>query len=190
MLTLDGRIIGTITDVFPPLQVDDNLYSYEQFMAWSTQIWELVSARTPEYELASDLFYQLVTCGGESSRILSKIPSSSRPGVEDARRYWTIASGQDHELFAAEPKVSAFMEAMAPATCRRLCITSLGHLGWVPPVAEKGDQICTFNGAPLCYVIAPCGGGYYNLIGSCYVQGLMFGEAAELDPELQKINLY
>ena len=190
MLALNGRIIGTITDVFLPLKVDDNLYSYEQFMAWSTQIWDLVSARTPEYEHASEVFYQLVTCGGESSRILSKIPSSSRPSLEDARRYLTIASGQDHELFAAEPNVSAFLEAMAPATCRRLCITSSGHLGWVSPVAEKGDQICIFDGAPLCHVIAPCGGGYYNLIGSCYVQGLMFGEAVDLDLELRKINLY
>ena len=190
MLALNGRIIGTITDLFPPLKVDDNLYSYEQFMAWSTQIWDLVSARTPEYEHASEVFYQFVTCGGESSRILSKIPSRSRPGLEDARRYLTIASGQDHELFAAEPNVSAFMEAMAPATCRRLCVTSSGHLGWVPPVAEKGDRICIFDGAPLFYVITPCGGGYHNLIGPCYVQGLMFGEAVDLDLELQKINLY
>lgn len=89
---------------------------------------------------------------------------------------------------------------------KRLCSTTEGRLGWVPRRAKPGDLICVFDGGDMPFLIRPRNeepgklsfaywyrrlSGYqspslnfspdpeYVLVGQCYVQGLMDGEAPE-----------
>jgi len=65
-----------------------------------------------------------------------------------------------------------------------LCITEKGFLGSVPWSAEEGDDIVVFSGGELPFVIRRRegegegeDGEGYRFIGSCYVHGIMHGEA-------------
>lgn len=74
---------------------------------------------------------------------------------------------------------------------RRFCLTAEGRLGFVPDCARPGDLICVFDGADVPHVIRPRAKQYppppgeatfksdpeYVLVGECYMQDLMNGEA-------------
>ena len=188
MLGLKGRIIGTITNLVPEIHVANHPYSYGELKAWTVKILDLISIHAPNDGQTHEMFYQLVTCGGEKSGAMSiAISPKQRPSLEDAQDYLATILDKQGSLYS-DINSRTFLDSMAPALCRKLCTTSSGNIGWVPPIAEIGDQISVFDGARLPHVIASCGGGYHNLIGSCYLQGLMYGEV--LDVEAETINLY
>ncbi|KAH7161688.1 heterokaryon incompatibility protein-domain-containing protein [Dactylonectria macrodidyma] len=60
---------------------------------------------------------------------------------------------------------------------RRFCRSEKGRFGWVPRYAMRGDTICVFEGGMTPHVIRRERNGRYKLVGDCYVQGLMLGEA-------------
>jgi len=64
---------------------------------------------------------------------------------------------------------------------RHLSETQNGRLGSMPKGTKVGDKICILYGGNLPYVIRPCGEGKYTLVGDCYVNGLMYGEAMDMD---------
>jgi hypothetical protein len=76
---------------------------------------------------------------------------------------------------------------------RKLMTTVRGYLGLVPDIAELGDVICVLPGCSTPLIIRPGMGGYFNLIGECYVHGLMEGEVMEWlesgEVQLKTINL-
>jgi hypothetical protein len=76
---------------------------------------------------------------------------------------------------------------------RKLMTTARGYLGLVPWVAELGDMICVLPGCSTPLIIRPGTGGYFNLIGECYVHGMMEGEVMEWlesgEVQLETINL-
>jgi hypothetical protein len=45
----------------------------------------------------------------------------------------------------------------------------------VPSATRKGDIICILNGGRVPYVLRPSGEFAYELVGECYVHGLMHG---------------
>jgi hypothetical protein len=68
---------------------------------------------------------------------------------------------------------------------RRLCITSEGYLGIVPPFANLGDTIWAFAGAPNPYVLRASSIDRkpmtrHELVGVCYIEGIMNGELENL----------
>jgi hypothetical protein len=72
---------------------------------------------------------------------------------------------------------------------RRLMRTSTGLLGLVPQKAQAGDLICVLFGCSLPLVLRPQDGRYI-IIGECYVDGLMEGQAiTEMEEgKLQKMD--
>jgi hypothetical protein len=52
----------------------------------------------------------------------------------------------------------------------------------VPEGAEHGDIICVLAGGRVPYVLRPCDDGFYRLVGECYVDGAMHGEALKDRP--------
>jgi hypothetical protein len=68
--------------------------------------------------------------------------------------------------------------------CRGLCLFILenGSYGLCPPETTDGDIVCLLLGGKAPFVLRPTqyqgGKGYFNLIGDCYVNGIMSGEAA------------
>lgn len=77
---------------------------------------------------------------------------------------------------------------------RRLCITRGDRFVWAPSrghsSTDTGDKIAIFKGGRVPYVIRPRGDGSYTLVGECWVEGLMEGEAVEApDFKLEEIVL-
>jgi hypothetical protein len=62
----------------------------------------------------------------------------------------------------------------------QFCITRDDRLSWVPKITEIGDRICVIRGANVPYVLRPKENGKFALVGECWVQGLMEGEALNL----------
>lgn len=66
----------------------------------------------------------------------------------------------------------------------RFCCTTRGRLAVAPATTEVGDVICIFYAAHVPYVLRPvgdAGSGHFNLLGPCYVHGLMDGEAMKME---------
>ncbi|KAF9475910.1 hypothetical protein BDN70DRAFT_897796 [Pholiota conissans] len=62
---------------------------------------------------------------------------------------------------------------------RSFAITSLGYLGLVPKAAKNGDLICVFQGGEVPFVLRPIGNDQWELVGECYVHGIMEGEVVK-----------
>lgn len=89
---------------------------------------------------------------------------------------------------------SAFNTSMAKwSTVRRFCFTENGRLGQLAPGSRPGDRICVLGGGEVPFVIRPTSGdakGIYQLVGECYLDGMMDGEAWKLsDRAVEDISL-
>ena len=66
---------------------------------------------------------------------------------------------------------------------RRFCVTMNGRIGLVPAGVQKGDNVCVICGARVPFIdrpVAETSNGkldYFHLVGDCYIDGLMAGEA-------------
>lgn len=55
--------------------------------------------------------------------------------------------------------------------------TENGYLGWGPLGLQPGDEVCSLLGLFCPLVIRPSGNGGYQVVGGCYLHGLMDGGA-------------
>jgi hypothetical protein len=60
---------------------------------------------------------------------------------------------------------------------RQLIKTKRGYLGLAPEAAEKGDLVCILYGCSVPVVIREVEGDAHELVGECYVHGMMDGAA-------------
>jgi hypothetical protein len=75
-------------------------------------------------------------------------------------------------------KLKNFPKMMGASMHRRLFRTTKGYIGLSPRLARKGDCIGLFKGGMVPFVIRP-EGSRWQLVGDCYVHGIMKGEAFE-----------
>jgi hypothetical protein len=62
---------------------------------------------------------------------------------------------------------------------RKFCITEEGRMAIVPPLALEGDIICIIKGTRMPFVLRKTKRedlAVYQIIGCCYVHGVMDGE--------------
>ena len=71
---------------------------------------------------------------------------------------------------------------------RRICVTAKGLVGSVHRSAEVGDQIMIFEGVNMPFVLRK-DGCQYRIIGSCYIEGMMDGEAMKENPAWTEIHV-
>ena len=76
--------------------------------------------------------------------------------------------------------------------CRRFFRTVKGYLGLGPQSLMEGDLCCVLFGAKVPFVLRKADRGYI-LVGECYIQGIMRGEAIEMwrsgGSEVERFNL-
>lgn len=72
---------------------------------------------------------------------------------------------------------------------RRFAVTSKGYMGLVPRTTEIGDSVCVFLGSHIPFVVRSRGGGDFELVGECYVHGIMNGEVMAMDLKKQDVVL-
>jgi hypothetical protein len=63
------------------------------------------------------------------------------------------------------------------ASGRVFCATEGRYLGWLPRGAEKGDVVCILEGGEVPLVMRLANDGRYQVLGDCYIHGIMDGEA-------------
>lgn len=87
--------------------------------------------------------------------------------LEKPRSDFTVWPGWEH----------SFGQAMYH---RRLFTTTKGHFGIGPRTLYAGDQVCILKGCALPLVVRSREGGeHFQIVGECYIQGYMNGEALE-----------
>jgi WD repeat-containing protein 55 len=79
----------------------------------------------------------------------------------------------------------------AAVKCRKFGTTSKRYIGLFPRGTRPGDQISVLWGAPVPFVVRPWGtSGSFQLIGECYVHGIMDGEVIQMtDLKREEIRL-
>lgn len=60
---------------------------------------------------------------------------------------------------------------------RKFCRTKRRRVGFVPKAAQAGDVVCILYGGEVPYILRPIGDGCYSVVGECYIDGIMHGEA-------------
>ncbi|KAF2840686.1 HET-domain-containing protein [Patellaria atrata CBS 101060] len=86
------------------------------------------------------------------------------------------------------------LAAMDACNHRKFFCSEKGYFGIGPPVLQDGDKICVLFGANTPFILRPDVDGTHKLVGECYVNGLMNGEAIQmlqkgkLDSELFEIR--
>ena len=64
--------------------------------------------------------------------------------------------------------------------CRGLCWIRGARMGIVPAAAKVGDLVCVLLGGQVLYVLRSTDQyNLYEIVGECYIHGLMDGEAFE-----------
>jgi hypothetical protein len=69
---------------------------------------------------------------------------------------------------------------LGPTRGRVMFVSATGWLGMAPHGTREGDIVFVAVGADVPYILRACEDGY-ELVGECYVQGIMDGEAMEMD---------
>lgn len=86
-------------------------------------------------------------------------------------------------------EAARFSQALRPnIKGRRFCVTNGGLCGMVPERAEPGDAICVILGCAVPLVLKRRGHGRFELVGECYIHGLMDGEALDLVLDVDDIT--
>lgn len=62
---------------------------------------------------------------------------------------------------------------------RRFFKSEAGRFGWTVDGAGAGDEICVLYGGAYPFVLRPDGDGCHTIVGDCYTNGLMEGEAMD-----------
>ena len=76
-----------------------------------------------------------------------------------------------------------------PYMGRRAARLQSGTLALVPQTSELTDVLAVFQGVPLPFVLRPNGEGTYQVVGICYIHGMMDGEAMQCSSQLRDIVL-
>ena len=76
----------------------------------------------------------------------------------------------------------------AAVTARRFAATKKGHMGLMPRGAMLGDSVCVIFGSHVPFLVRrvphdEAGTNRYQLVGECYLQGIMNGEVMASTPE-------
>ncbi|KAH6674786.1 heterokaryon incompatibility protein-domain-containing protein [Halenospora varia] len=98
----------------------------------------------------------------------------------------------------ADQQGALFAAAMGPHTYKRtFCCTRSGYMGLVPPGSRVGDVVCVLFGMQTPVVlrkIEDVEGGFgeeitYELVGECYMHGMMDGEMLKEGLEKRRFTL-
>lgn len=197
-ITLSGYIIDNINQLaqsFPrPIWRPDQISQQQQStseLAWIQHIRDLYPENS--YPSSTDPLFPYVL-----SRVL--VANMVSPGVRAPVHYVDyfteyikhkerIKKSTADEWNCAEisaestQAVSQWSTAMSVVQSRKLFQTKRLYLGLAFPRLNVGDQICIFRGFMTPFIIRRRKDSMYDLVGECYIHGLMDGEGLTMCPE-------
>jgi Heterokaryon incompatibility protein (HET) len=139
----------------------------------------------PSGEPLSSIYWRIIVC----NRLFSgAVPGPEMAQVEPFFRY--LMSHVDDIINQRDGEVldiymmnhyydsSHYACAVGKWTSGRVfCATEGRYLGWLPRGAEKGDVVCILEGGEVPLVMRLANDGRYQVLGDCYIHGIMDGEA-------------
>lgn len=207
ILRASGIWVGIVCLRARPMSPDITVHYTEQFKEWyrAAISWHLSEGRSRSAQSNSRQAHRLPR---ERSKPLLNTPSkptASRQfdSIRDsffkvvvAGKYsWEHTPYTDKALFKRGLKetdlgitaCSPLFQRIRPASYdRRLIWTDTGKLGLVPRNTEASDMICVLFGCSVPVILRPKDGRYI-IIGECYIDGMMNGEAV-LEYEMGKYS--
>jgi hypothetical protein len=176
-----------------PTKGCSNAYASEEMARdalWRTMIAEpdqseglpstLESLRYIPWDLASS---ELGNISGDSLSLqtfhhLRLMNSHLSIGGISLKKYYTQRLGFKQDVL---PTVlsGTFNRVISIAFGRKLAITDKGRFALLPSLAERGDVICILFGCSVPVVLRYAG-KCWKLVGECYLDGIMRGEALKL----------
>ena len=116
---------------------------------------------------------------------------------DDFNMYWEFMQRFDFEL-ESDPGLDGYdldritsveKRVTKIATERRFCMSESGRMGWIPKAGKEGDVISVLYNCLVPVLLRPKGNAY-EVIGECYIHGIMDGEAvAAAQNPMQQIDL-
>jgi hypothetical protein len=121
-------------------------------------------------------------------KLLSVVLTDGRADTEQARqkittllrRYDILCSEEERSKLprsTLDASVRDLYLLANPIYTRRIFCTMDGRLGIGPSNAQIGDDVAIIHGSRLPLMLRPTGTGEYKLVGVCYLEGVMKGEA-------------
>ncbi|KAI1438830.1 heterokaryon incompatibility protein-domain-containing protein [Xylaria sp. CBS 124048] len=166
-----------------PLEVS-GLSDNEQF--WTNRYEELCENEDTKDLVAFLLELFQVVSPENSFNMLKDLGGDSPPG-DDAHddSLGTSATDLPRKAACQGYTVSRFLEELQISLERRLCVTKNGYVGLVPSLTRIGDRVGIFYGGDTPYLVRPETNANTEeeasvlrceLVGECYMHGMMDGE--------------
>jgi hypothetical protein len=128
----------------------------------------------------------------EEGRVIQEIIRNLRQLIQSGRSFTDPSN-----ISSLSVDFQRLGNKLYPMTGKRLCTSSQGYFGVVPPYAREGDQIWAFSGAPNPFLLRPSEdssvisgrGAVHELVGACYIHAIMYGELEQMGLEPVVVNL-
>ena len=203
ILRIRGAVIDTITQLETSMLFGEGVYQldsdslrresrwnvrckacFESYVAFAEHAY-----RFPESQTGEEALWRTLCCDLTSAIPVERAPEEYGIGYKILRMSHEATQDDGQvDLASFHPRASSlfpgqwhqftmFMSALG-GYCRgrNLCITEGGYLGSVPCGTLIEDKICLLFGSRVPFVLRSCKDGYFELIGECYVHGIMDGE--------------
>lgn len=194
--TIDGLGVTCYDSEEPKVSTDfmhqprSRMNSYGSTENVRAVIWKvLVGNRTPGGKVAPESYACLLNCaidpieetdegaswrGKRTFNRLLKANCELEIGGHTLGSFFSSETQVDLDPIAMRDALERMFRFWRP---RRLLVTHEGKLGAGPPAMLPGDKIFVVLGSSVPMVLRLCTNGTYKLVGCCYLQGCMEGEA-------------
>ncbi|KAH7400229.1 heterokaryon incompatibility protein-domain-containing protein [Cadophora sp. MPI-SDFR-AT-0126] len=202
----EGFVVDEVGNKFWPSEFIDNYIWYEEahnlaqnhaskygtdYAAIEDAFWRtLIGDQTPFKRPAPDILYkdytQWVELSKYNDKIAKEILAKERKSLPTDEGYWQTV--QDTATWGTALGTCASM--------RKFAVTKGGYMAVLPTMAEVGDVVSVVCGCRYPLLLRRKGGsrGYdgepcpaYELVGECYVHGIMDGEMMNAETSVERL---
>jgi hypothetical protein len=178
-LTLSGYAADSILDVGPVIERED-FQCVDRMLRISTGIHTLLNANSIQWDiqtLGKTLIAGTNDQGQRATEQECKNYLDCLNYAEKERALPPLLRGLDGHYNEDTLKKSRYDHALYVAMrARRFFVTKAGSMGLGTPTMEAGDIVAVLYGCGLPVVLR-AHGEYHTVLGTCYVDGIMDGEA-------------
>ena len=198
VLSCQGRLIDTAKGfaaaLYEVLCLDPKLEQVDQGLAtWPQGCYRIMLDQSggdnPSMEIMK-AFSRTMVCDMDITRnrlspeSAASLPSQMQQVIDHIEQYngnfETDDSRSAWERAALSHSVSATIAMQALAKFLKFGVTESGRFMQAPYASQPGDRICVLVGGEVPFIIRSTGRGTYTLVGECYVDGIMDGEALKI----------
>ena len=105
-------------------------------------------------------------------------PNADNAKFEESRDLVLAFILDKHRKLAVPKDTLKFLDKVGTYCSKRSFITTEeGYIGIVPKATKLGDRVCVLFGCPMPFVLRKISGLQYQVVGECYIHGVMNGEA-------------